>query len=146
MPVARTIADNSYAMSLRQRLTVFVRRCQRIHPIIADFQAQRTRDAATGVTRHEQVVFAFVRIGVAHQAALGADRLELLEPAGQHFVRINLVSRVPDQAIAAEVEIQAQRDGQLDHAEIAGEMGRTDAQHAYQLVTDVLGTARAGRC
>ena len=32
---------------------------------------------APGVAGHEQVVVAFVRVGVTHQAALGADGAEL---------------------------------------------------------------------
>ena len=45
--------------------------------IVADLRPERRRDAATGVAGHEQVVFALVRIGVAHQAALGADAVEI---------------------------------------------------------------------
>ena len=45
--------------------------------IVAARQPERGRHAAAGVAGHEQVVVAFVRVGVAHQAALGADRAEL---------------------------------------------------------------------
>src|SRR5262249_57363203 len=72
------------------------------------------------------------------EAALGADRLELLEAAGQELVRVDLVAGVPDEAVAAEVERQVQRDGQLDDAEVAGEVGRADAQDADQFVADLL--------
>ena len=47
--------------------------------IVAALQSQGRRDAAAGMAGHEQVVVAFVRIGVAHQAPLGADRAELVD-------------------------------------------------------------------
>ena len=46
---------------------------------------------------------------------------------------------VPDQAVAAEVEGQVQGEAQLDDAEVAGEVGRADAQDAHQLVAHFLG-------
>ena len=67
--------------------------------LVAAGQAERGRNARAGVARHEQVVFALLRVGVAHQAALGADRVELRIAAGDQLVRIDLVARVPDQPV-----------------------------------------------
>ena len=106
--------------------------------LVADFQAQRAGDATAGVAGHEQVVVAFVRIGIAHQAALGADRLELRITTGDELMRINLVAGVPDQAVLAEIEGQVQGEAQFDDAEIAGEVGRPNAQHTDQLVAHFL--------
>src|SRR2546421_403056 len=68
--------------------------------VIAGLEAQRRGDAATGVAGHEQVVKAFVRIGVAHETAACADTVELREAAGDELVRINLMTGVPDETVA----------------------------------------------
>ena len=78
---------------------------------------------------HEQVVGAFLRIGVAHQAAPGADRAKLGEAAGDQFVGIDLVARVPDQPVAAEVEDPMKGEAELDHAEVGGEVGGAGGGH-----------------
>ena len=57
-------------------------------------------------------------------------------------MRINLVSGVPDEAVAAEVESQVQGEAQLDDAEVAGEVGGADAADAHQLVAHFLGQLR----
>ncbi len=96
--------------------------------VVAALQAQHGRDAAAGVAGHEQVVVAFVRVGVAHQAPLGAHRAELVVAAGDQLVRIDLVAGVPDQPVAAEVERGVQRQAKLDHAQVRGEVGRAVAR------------------
>jgi hypothetical protein len=52
---------------------------------------------------------------------------------------INLVPGVPDQAIAFEIERQMQRQAKFNNAEIAGKMGRPQAEHADQLIAHFLG-------
>ena len=52
--------------------------------------------------RHEQIEFALCRVGVAHQATLGPDRVELRIAAGHQLVRINLMARIPNQPIVSE--------------------------------------------
>ena len=47
---------------------------------------RRRGHAAAGVAGHEQVVVAFGRVGIAHQAALGPHRVELVVAAGDHLV------------------------------------------------------------
>ena len=71
-------------------------------------EAQGARQAASGVAGHEQVVRALVGIGVTHQAAARANRFELRIAAGDQFVRIDLMARIPDEAVAAEVESEVQ--------------------------------------
>ena len=53
--------------------------CRSFSPeqVVAALQAGDRRDAAAGVAGHEQVVVALVRVGIAHQPALGADRGEV---------------------------------------------------------------------
>ena len=111
-----------------ERVAIFFARLQ----IVARLQTQHGRDAATRVTGHEQVVVAFRGIGVAHQAPFGANRCKIPESARDELVRINLVAGVPDQAISGEIEHLMQGDAQLDHAEIAGEVGRPVGHHVAQ--------------
>ena len=44
--------------------------------LVADLEPQCRRRRATGVPGHEQVKRAFGRVGVTHQAPLGADRVQ----------------------------------------------------------------------
>ena len=43
-------------------------------------------------------------------------------PAGQNLVRVGLVADIPHQPVARGVEHVVQRDGQLDRAEVGGQM------------------------
>ena len=76
------------------------------------------------MSRHEQVERAFGRVGVTHQAPFGPNRVQTTRAAGDQLVRINLVARVPDQAIAGEIKAEVKRQAKLDDAKIAGEMCR----------------------
>ena len=107
--------------------------------LVADLEAQRTRDAAAGVAGHEQVVSALVGIGITHEAAARADGVEIRIAARDQLVRINLVAGVPDEAVLAEIEGQVQGQAQLDDAQVAGEVSGANAQHAHQLVAHLLG-------
>ncbi len=100
--------------------------------IVTRLEAQHGRNARTGVARHEQVVGAFLGIGVTHQSAFLADRAEVPEATGEQLVRIDLVAGVPDQAVFGEVEDQVQGDGQLHHAQVAGKVGRPSRHHVAQ--------------
>ena len=109
------------------------------HQIVADLEAEHGRDRRAGVAGHEQVEVGLVRIRVAHQPAARADRVELRIAAGDQLVRIDLVAGVPDQPIALEVEGEVQRQAKLDDAEVGGEVGRPDAEHANEFVAHLLG-------
>ena len=109
------------------------------HDLVAKLEAERRGGGDTGVAGHEQVVFAFVRIGVAHQAPLGADRAKLRESPGNQLVWIDLMAGVPDEAVAGEVEGQVQGQAELDHAEVRGEVSRADAEDADEFVAHFLG-------
>ena len=101
--------------------------------LVADLEAQGRRGGAAGVPGHEQVERAFGRIGVAHQAPLGPDRVQLVGAAGDQLVGIDLMAGVPDQAVLGEVEGQVQGQAELDDAQVAGEVSRAAADHADQL-------------
>ena len=89
---------------------------------VAAGEAECRRNAAAGVAGHEQVVGAFVWIGVAHQAPLGADRAERGEATCDQLVGIDLMARIPDQAVAAEVVDAVQGKTEFHHAEVRGEV------------------------
>ncbi len=98
--------------------------------VVAALHAHGRADAAPGMAGEEQVIGAFGRVGIAHQAALGPHRVERLVAAGHQLVRIDLVAGIPDQAVAAEIEGGVQGQGQLDHAQVRGEMGRPSGRQA----------------
>ena len=107
--------------------------------VVADLQAQHGREARAGVAGHEQVVIAFLRVGVAHQPATLSHRLEFRKPAGQQLVRIDLVPGVPDQPVATKVIDQVQGDGEFHDAEVAGEMGGAVRHDRAQHLADFVG-------
>ena len=109
------------------------------HQLVARLQAQGRRGRAAGVAGHEQVVAALRRVGVAHQAPLGPDRVQLGGAAGDQLVRVDLVAGVPDQAVLGEVERQVQGQAELDDAEVAGEVRRAAADDADELVAHLPG-------
>ena len=85
---------------------------------------------------HEQVIRAFFRVGIAHQATFASDRREFLEAAGDQLVRIDLMSGVPDQAVFREIEDQMQRDAELDDAQVAGEVSGAVRAHRTKCLAD----------
>ena len=97
--------------------------------VVAAGEAERRRDARAGVAGHEQVVGALVGVRVAHQAALRADRAEAAEAARDQLVGIDLVARIPNEAIAAEVEDAMQGEAELHDAEVRGEVGGAGGRH-----------------
>ena len=106
---------------------------------IAALQSQRGGNAASGVTGHQQIVRAFGRVGVAHQATLVANRVETGVAAGEHLVGINLVARVPDKPILAEIKRRVQSQRQLDHAQVRGQVGRSRLANAAQSLAHLAG-------
>ncbi len=108
------------------------------HQLIARLEAERSGHRATGVAGHEEIERTLLRIGIAHEAAARANRIEAVEAARDEFVRINLMSRVPDQSILGKIESQVQCKAQFHHAKVAGEMRGSDAQDAHELVAHFL--------
>ena len=109
---------------LSHDVPIFVRAQQ----VVGAFQTQPRGHATARVSRHEQVVGAFGRTGISHQAAFGAYGVKIVIPSGDHLVRIDLVPRVPDQSIPAEIERGVKGQTELDHAQVRGEMGGPLAQ------------------
>ena len=78
----------------------------------------------------KRVVFGFAAFGETRQAAIAAHGVHLVFAAGEDFVRIALMADVPNQMVFGRVVHIVQGDGQLDRAQIAGEM---PAGFAYRI-------------
>ena len=76
--------------------------------------AQRRRDRGRGVAGVEDVVLALLALEEARDAAVRAQRVEAIAPAGEHLVGVALVPDVPDELVARRVEDVVQGEGQLD--------------------------------
>ena len=48
---------------------------------------------------HKQVVVRFGRIGVSHQSTARSDRLKFIIATGDKFLGVDLMPRIPDQAV-----------------------------------------------
>src|ERR1043166_10304057 len=57
-------------------------------------------------------------------------RVKAIEPAGEHFVDITLMTHIHDKAVARRVEHTMERDRQLDHAQVWAEMPARLREHA----------------
>ena len=79
----------------------------------------------------EGVVLAFVTARKAAQPAQLAQGVHTLATTGKNFVRIGLVSNIPDDAVLRRVEHVVQRHGQLYRAQVGAEMA-TCLRHAFQ--------------
>ncbi len=75
------------------------------------------------MTRHEQVVVALGVVGITHQAAFGANSLNLRIAPRDEFVGINLMARVPNQTIVREIKRLMQCQTKFHHAQVRCEMG-----------------------
>ena len=71
---------------------------------------------------HKEVEVALFRIGIPHQPAAFADRIELRKATGQQLVRIDLVPGVPDEAVFFEVEHLVQRNREFNDAQVRREV------------------------
>src|SRR5262245_17635882 len=72
--------------------------------------------------RAESVVFALGTLGKPGQAAAGPQRANAITPAGQNFVRIGLVTNVPNQLVIGCVRNVVKGNREFDNAEKRAEM------------------------
>ena len=70
----------------------------------------------------DQIVLRFATRRVPAEPTLLAERVELVEPAGQHLVHVGLVPGVEDDRVARALEHAMHRDRELDDAEIRTEV------------------------
>ena len=88
---------------------------------------------------HEQVVIALGWIGVAHQSAFGADRVKFLVASGDQFLRINLMTRVPDQPVLQKIIGAVQGQRQLDDTKVRRKVRRAHAEEITERFADFVG-------
>ena len=76
----------------------------------------------------ERIVFAFVPLGEAIEAAILSDLADAATRAGQNLAGTGLVAYVPNQPVARRVEDVVERHGQFNDAkpgaEVAARLGR----------------------
>ena len=92
------------------------------HRVVLSGQRSGLRKAEAGgdrggaVARVEYVAAAFGALGEAAHAAVAAQRIETVLPAGQEFMRIALMAHIKDQFVVRGVEHDMQRHGQFHNA------------------------------
>ena len=74
------------------------------------------------MTHTKRVVFGFAALGEARQTTVAAHGVHLVFAAGEDFVRITLMTDVPNQLVFRRVINIVQSHGKLDRAQVAGEM------------------------
>ena len=85
-------------------------------------QPQCDGDGIGGVPGDERIVYAFGGLGKTGQPAGLPEGRKLLSAAGKELMCVALMADVKDQPVAFGVEAAVQRDGQLDDAEVGGDM------------------------
>ena len=85
----------------------------------------------------DDVVIGLGPARIAGEAALGAERVELGGPAGQHLVHVGLVAGVEDHAVARGLEHAVDGEGHLHDAEVGAEVAAARGAGADQLVADL---------
>lgn len=70
----------------------------------------------------EGIVWAFGTAREAGNAVLLTQRAHAVAAAGQDFMRIRLMTDIPDDTIFRRIEYVVQRDGQFDRAQIGRQM------------------------
>jgi len=88
----------------------------------SDGHAEGGADRGTRVPDPKGVVQALAAGRKRRQTGALLDAAEAVAPSGQHFVRVGLVTDVPDQPVLRGVEDIMQRDGELDGAQAGREM------------------------
>src|SRR3954469_10190798 len=87
----------------------------------------------------ETVVLALGALGETGEPAALPQRPNPLAASGQNFVRVGLVSDVPDQPVVRRVEYVMQGDRQLDDAEACSEMATGYRDRADRLAAQLVG-------
>ena len=122
----RTIADNGHDAAILAALRS------------RDGHSQSRADRGAGVTDAESVVFALAAGGERRQPCVLLDGMQLLPPAGQHFVRISLVANIPDQAVIGGVEHVMKGNRELYGAQSCGKMPAAGGDALNQKLAQLL--------
>ena len=100
--------------------------------------AEGNREAGAGVAGGEGVVGALARLAEPGEPALEADVLERVAPARHQLVGVALVGRVPDDAVDGAVEDAVEGQGELNDAEVRGQVPATLRDHGDDGVAHLL--------
>ena len=90
----------------------------------------------------EGVVGAFVALEEARDAVPTTDPGERVAPAGQHLVRIGLMTDVPDQRVVRGVVEIMQRDREFNRAETSRQVSTAACDGLEQAGAQLLGELR----
>ena len=100
------------------------------------------RNRGGGVADAQHVVLAFAPPRERMQAAFLANGANFIAAAGKNFVRISLMTYVPDQLIERGVIDIMQRHGELHRAKPGGEMAAGAAYAVEQIATQLVAQLR----
>ena len=92
-----------------------------------------------GVRGLDPVVLALGARRIAGQAALLAQRVELVTAAGENLVYVGLMAGVEDHGVGGRVEHPVDRQGEFDDAEVRAEVPTGCGDLLNQEVTDLVG-------
>ncbi len=87
----------------------------------------------------EGVVFALGSLRESGQAAAGAQGANAVTPAGQNFVRISLVTDVPDQLVIGRVKNVVKGHREFDDAEARAEVTAGDGDRVDRFSAQLIG-------
>ena len=93
--------------------------------------AQRGGNRSAGMAGTKGVVRAFFALGKARDTVGFAQARHGRTPSGEDFVRIALVADVPHQAVIRRIEYIMECNGQLDRAEVRGQVA-AGLRHAIE--------------
>jgi hypothetical protein len=110
------------------------------HPVAHRLlEADGVGDRGRGVAGAHDVVLGLADRAERGEAAVRADRVQLVAAAGEDLVRIGLVADVPEHLVARGVEQAVDRDGDLAGAEVGAEVAADLADRVDDLLADLLG-------
>ena len=87
----------------------------------------------------ESIVFTFGTLRESGQAAAGAQRADAITPAGQNFVRISLVTDIPDQLVIGRVKNVVKGHREFDDAKTRAEMAAGDSHSVDRFSAQFIG-------
>ncbi len=128
----RAVADHGDDLAVRVRAEL-------AHPLL---DADRVADRGRGVAGAHDVVLGLGDRAERREAAVLADRRQLVAAAGEDLVRVGLVADVPEDLVARRVEQRVQRDRELAGAEVGAEVPADLADGVDDVLAHLLGELR----
>jgi len=89
---------------------------------LSECQSDGSCNSGAGVSDDELVVYALVGVWETAYAVSLSEVCEIGFSACDDFVRITLMTDIPEQFVGFEIEDVVQGESQLDYAEVAGEV------------------------